>query len=307
MADPIPYLSDLDLNLNQLMNAILEKLASDPSQADAGRIWFNTGSGRIKFDNGSAIEFLVSPASTDTLTNKSIDATNNTLSNLAVAQFASSAISSDLSTGTSSQFATADVINTAISNAVATADAYTMEGDLDCSTSPNYPAADAGHSYLVTVAGKIGGASGPNVEVGDLIICKTDSTAAGTHAAVGANWFIIQRNLEAASTTVAGFVRLATNAETATGTSAVTAVTPAGLASIGYIRNYTGTITASTGATISAATHGLAVDNALTAQIWLAGTPPKKAHADIGIDFSTGAVTWASNKSISGYIQIQGH
>jgi hypothetical protein len=65
---------------------------------------------------------------------------------------------------------------------------------IDCSANPNYPAASAGDVYKVSVAGKIGGASGPVVQAGDILTCVTTSVA-GTHAAVGANWFIEQGNV----------------------------------------------------------------------------------------------------------------
>lgn len=75
-----------------------------------------------------------------------------------------------------------------------------FKGNIDASANPNYPAASAGHTYRISVAGKIGGASGPNVEVGDLIICLTDSTSAGTHGSVGSNWSIQQTNIDGAVT-----------------------------------------------------------------------------------------------------------
>lgn len=78
------------------------------------------------------------------------------------------------------------------------ADAFVAKGPIDCSANPNYPAANAGDVYRVSVAGKIGGASGPNVEVGDMLTCWVDSSAAGTHAAVGANWSIQQTNVDGA-------------------------------------------------------------------------------------------------------------
>lgn len=77
-------------------------------------------------------------------------------------------------------------------------DAMTFKGVIDCSANPNYPAADAGDVYKVSVAGKIGGASGPNVEIGDAITCTTDSSASGNHATVGANWYISQNNIDGA-------------------------------------------------------------------------------------------------------------
>lgn len=76
--------------------------------------------------------------------------------------------------------------------------AMQYKGVVDASTSPNYPAASAGWTYKISVAGKIGGASGPNVEVGDTIMCLTDSTASGTQAVVGANWDILQTNIDGA-------------------------------------------------------------------------------------------------------------
>jgi len=65
---------------------------------------------------------------------------------------------------------------------------------IDCSGSPNYPAADAGQQWIVSVAGFIGGGAGPAVEVGDVIICITDSIG-GTHAVVGAFYVIVQKNM----------------------------------------------------------------------------------------------------------------
>jgi hypothetical protein len=72
----------------------------------------------------------------------------------------------------------------------------TYKGALDCSGTPNYPAANAGEYYRVSVAGKIGGASGSVVTAGDMIVCNTDGTVAGTQAAVGAYWDIIQGNID---------------------------------------------------------------------------------------------------------------
>lgn len=77
-------------------------------------------------------------------------------------------------------------------------DAMVYKGAIDCSTNPDYPAADAGHTYKISVAGNIGGASGPEVEIGDMAVCLSDSTASGDHATVGSNWNIIQVNIDGA-------------------------------------------------------------------------------------------------------------
>ena len=83
-------------------------------------------------------------------------------------------------------------------------DSIVYKGAIDCSGNPNFPAADAGHAYIVSVDGKIGGASGVNVITGDMIICKTDGTVAGTQAAVGANWNIIEQNIDLANIIISG-------------------------------------------------------------------------------------------------------
>lgn len=83
-------------------------------------------------------------------------------------------------------------------NLLAANDAMIFKGVIDASANPNYPAADRGHTYKISVAGKIGGASGPNVEIGDTLICTVDGTAAGNHATAGANWVILQSNLDGA-------------------------------------------------------------------------------------------------------------
>lgn len=83
-----------------------------------------------------------------------------------------------------------------ITEAIATNDAMIYKGVIDASTNPNYPVANAGWTYKISVAGKIGGASGINVEVGDMLICTADGTASGTHAAVGTSWNIIQMNID---------------------------------------------------------------------------------------------------------------
>lgn len=64
-----------------------------------------------------------------------------------------------------------------------------LRGVQDCSTNPNYPAAEHGDTYVVSVAGKIGGASGVPVQVGAVLRCTADA-ASGNHATVGSSWVI---------------------------------------------------------------------------------------------------------------------
>lgn len=101
-----------------------------------------------------------------------------------------------------------------------------FKGNTDCSGNPNYPAASKGDVYVVSVAGKIGGASGTSVDVGDVFIAKADN-AGGTEASVGTSWFSIEHNgVYGASATPAS------NTEVLTGTDASKVVTPDGLAAL---------------------------------------------------------------------------
>lgn len=101
--------------------------------------------------------------------------------------------------------------------------------DIDCSANPNYPQSEAGDRYIVTADGKIGGASGEDVTVGDLIVCRT-SNSGGTHAAVGDKFFILQTNIHDASETIKGYIQIATQSEVNAGTNTKKAVVPKTLA-----------------------------------------------------------------------------
>lgn len=69
-----------------------------------------------------------------------------------------------------------------------------LKGSLDASANPNYPAASKGDTYYATVSGKVGGASGKSVDIGDAVIASADN-AGGTEASVGTSWFVLEHNL----------------------------------------------------------------------------------------------------------------
>jgi hypothetical protein len=141
-------------------------------------------------------------ATTKTLTNTTFNAagTGNALSNISTSMFASGVLDTDgtFAANSDTKIASQKATKTYVDALIAAADAMVFKGVIDCSTNPNYPAADRGWTYRVSVAGKIGGASGTNVEAGDILLCLNDSTASGDQATVGANWSIIQTNLDGA-------------------------------------------------------------------------------------------------------------
>ena len=102
----------------------------------------------------------------------------------------------NLSSGTSGEYLKSNGVSApSWADPLGALDVLTYRGAIDCSGNPNYPAADTGDTYKISVDGKIGGASGPSVQVGDMIICIT-TTVSGDHATVGNKWNVIGRSTE---------------------------------------------------------------------------------------------------------------
>lgn len=101
-----------------------------------------------------------------------------------------------LAADSNAKLSTQHAVKTYVDGKVATAvtGLLNFKGSTDCSANPNYPAALKGDAYVVSVAGKIGGASGTAVDVGDWYIAEADN-AGGTEASVGASWGHIEHNL----------------------------------------------------------------------------------------------------------------
>jgi hypothetical protein len=132
-------------------------------------------------------------------------------------------------------------VRTYVANAVA--GLLDLKGGQDCSANPNYPAASKGDYYFVTVAGKIGGAAGTVVTVGDVFFANADN-AGGTQAAVGASWDILHTSslvgallaannlsdVANAATAWANILQAALAADLNTGTDTTKAVTADALA-----------------------------------------------------------------------------
>ena len=49
----IKYLNNVDLSKNQLQNAVIQVLPSDPSGAVAGQIYYNSTGNVLKYYNGT--------------------------------------------------------------------------------------------------------------------------------------------------------------------------------------------------------------------------------------------------------------
>lgn len=188
------FLTPVDLTGNELLNFLVQNLASAPTALGLGQFYYDTVTNKAYYWNGT-IWFDLTNALTLNGNAESLYA------RLAGPTFTGVPSAPTAAPGTNTtQLATTAFAVAEILARIASLDAMIYKGAIDCSANPNYPAADAGWQYRISVAGKIGGASGPNVEAGDMIICHVDSSASGNQATVGANWDIIQLNIDGAVT-----------------------------------------------------------------------------------------------------------
>ena len=81
------------------------------------------------------------------------------------------------------------------------------QGGIDCSGNPDYPASDANFLWYVTVAGKIGGAAGKAVSIGDTIICITTNPG-GSEALAGQYFLILNTNIPGLTTLGVAFATM---------------------------------------------------------------------------------------------------
>jgi hypothetical protein len=241
-------------------------------------LFSGTGGKTIKRATGSGIPKLTSgvisvatpgtdystPGSTDTLTNKTFNAngTGNSISNLETADFAANVIDTDvaLAADSDTRLATQKAVKAYVDALLNASDAMVFKGVIDASANPNYPAASAGYTYKISVAGKIGGASGVDVTVGDTIYCITDSTSSGNQATVGTAWVIVQANVDRATSSALGLAEYSTQAEAEAKSDATTAVTPVALVNFGIAKSF---LVGNNSATSIACTHNLGTKKVL--------------------------------------------
>lgn len=107
----------------------------------------------------------------------------------------------NLAANSDAVIATQKAIKSYVDARIVSNDAMVFKGVIDCNNQPDYPAANNGWTYRVSAVGRIGGAGGVNVDVGDMLICLVDGSPAGIHTSVGANWAILQANIDGALTT----------------------------------------------------------------------------------------------------------
>ena len=185
------------------------------------------------------------------------------------------------------------------------------KGVIDASTSPNYPAGSVGDAYTISVAGKIGGPSGVDVQLRDVVYCTADNPG-GDHATVGSSWNVIQTNLEQATESLAGYMRLASDTELSAGVLNNVGISPFRL--VPYIANLLSNkedflgLPAISGHVLQSTTAGerswIPVPKILYTNLVTASIPTGTAEEDIGSTYTLAANTLRENSFIE--INISG-
>ena len=160
-------------------------------------VQFVAGSGTVDTANSPNANEFARFTDADTIEGRTVSETKADLSldNVSnVAQLPLSYLDTDgtLAANSDAKVPSQKAVKTAIAAAVT--GLFDFQGSTDTSANPNYPAASKGDAYVVTVAGKIGGASGKSVDVGDVYLATADN-AGGNEATVGTSWTVLEHNL----------------------------------------------------------------------------------------------------------------
>ena len=272
------FLTDIQMGPGTtVINLVVDPRSTPPSSPADGQVYYNTVDDVLYYYNGTSfvtfgdITAVLTPTGSGmsgggtagaitlqvVVDNSTIEIGTNTIrlkdGGTTFAKLATAATTDSITGNSSVKLTTENAVKTYVDSAVASLGYFV--GGFAAGSATDFPVAPGGTNkgdyWRVTSAGTIHGAV---LEVGDVIIANIDNPNVTTTT----DWTILQTNVTQATETVAGIARLATQAETNTGTNDLTIVTPLKLTTLLDARVGGYAVTIGNGSAVSfAITHGL--------------------------------------------------
>lgn len=276
MANPSTFYTDIDLQKQKLLNFAADPVANDPGSPVEGQVWVNTTGGQLKVRIGG----ITYPVATQPELNNVI-AGLAWKDNVLVATTGEITIATDLNSGDS-----IDGITLSNGDRVLVKDQTTNpeeNGIYIVGVTPiratDMDLSEEFNAAVITV-------TEGTVNSGLTYRCTTVDPIVDTDVI---NFIEFASTVPNATTTVAGKVELATQAEIEAKTDTSRAATAVSLAT--FVRNYESAISG-TGGTITAATHGLVAP----LEVEIKDNIPARVWVDIQYNSpSVNDITWATN------------
>jgi hypothetical protein len=356
------FLTNIDLNKNQIVNVAVHNNAGNPSSPVQGQIYFDTTTGvkKLYLYNGTTwldltgditsvvagngltgggtggdvtLDVNVDNATIEinadivrvkdlgittaklndgavttiklgdnqvTLAKLATVANNTVLGNIsgATANVSTITIVTDLASASSTTLATSSAVKSYIDTNIGALGnlegAWSAAGGTFPVGSTPVAGTKKGDYWYVSVAGTVGGVA---FNIGDVIIAKIDSAS----TTLASDWIQLEVNRDQATESVLGVARIATQAETNTGTNDTAYVTP--LKMVTYLNNAVGGYAANVGnasATSFALTHSLGTRDVIV--LIYDNSTYEQIYADVAMtSTSVVTVTFATAPASSAY------
>lgn len=240
------FLTDITMGLGtSIINLVVDPRSSAPSSPVEGQVYYNTVDDVLYYYNGTAwqtfgdVTAVLTPSGSAlsgggtggavtlqvVVDNSTIEINTNSIRikdlGVTFAKLATAAWTDSITGNSSVKLTTENAVKTYVDATVA--GIGNLEGGFAAGSATEFPTAAGGTKkgdyWYVTSNGTVNGAI---LKVGDVIIAAINNPNVTTTT----DWIILQTNVDQATETVAGIAKIATQAETNTGTNDTNIVTP---------------------------------------------------------------------------------